>query len=53
LRRLSRSTLDPALRPTKNRENVLVNWGQSDAGRGLLKHFDRNYAQAKVYAQGY
>ena len=37
----------------KNSENVFVNWGNPKLAEVYGKHFDRNYAQAKVYAQGY
>ncbi len=37
----------------KNSENVLVNWGNAKLAEAYLKHFDRNYAQATTYVQGY
>jgi len=37
----------------KNSENVLVNWGNPQLAAVYLKHFERNYAQAAPYAQGY
>jgi len=37
----------------KNSENVLVNWGNPQLAAVYLKHFERNYAQATPYAQGY
>jgi phosphatidylserine/phosphatidylglycerophosphate/cardiolipin synthase-like enzyme len=37
----------------KNSENVLVNWGNPKLADVYLKHFERNYAQAKPYEQGY
>ncbi len=37
----------------KNSENVLVNWGNPKLAEAYLKHFQRNYAQAQVYVQGY
>ena len=37
----------------KNSENVLVNWGNPKLADVYLKHFQRNYAQAAVYNQGY
>ena len=37
----------------RNSENVLVNWGNSKLADVYLKHFDRNYAQAKAYVEGY
>ena len=37
----------------KNSENVLVNWGSPKLADVYLKHFQRNYAQAAVYKQGY
>ena len=37
----------------KNSENVLVNWGNPKLAEVYLKHFQRNYAQAAVYTQGY
>ena len=37
----------------KNSENVLVNWGNPKLADVYLKHFQRNYAQAVTYNQGY
>ena len=37
----------------KNSENVLVNWGNPKLAEVYLKHFERNYAQANAYLQGY
>ena len=37
----------------RNSENVLVNWGNPQLATVYLKHFERNYAQAVVYTQGY
>ena len=37
----------------KNSENVLVNWSNAKLAEVYLKHFDRNYAQATTYVQGY
>lgn len=37
----------------KNSENVLVNWGNSRLADVYLRHFERNFAQATPYAQGY
>lgn len=37
----------------KNSENVLVNWGNPKLADVYLKHFERNYAQATTYRQGY
>jgi len=37
----------------KNSENVLVNWGNPKLAEVYLKHFQRNYAQAKTYDIGY
>ncbi len=37
----------------KNSENVLVNWSNPKLAEVYLKHFQRNYAQATVYNQGY
>ena len=37
----------------KNSENVLVNWGNPQLAAVYLKHFERNYAQAAPYVQGY
>lgn len=37
----------------RNSENVLVNWGNPKLAEVCLKHFERNYAQATAYVQGY
>jgi len=37
----------------RNSENVLVNWGNPKLAEVYLKHFQRNYAQATAYVQGY
>ena len=37
----------------RNSENVLVNWGNPKLAEVYLKHFERNYAQASAYTQGY
>jgi len=37
----------------KNSENVLVNWDNPALAAVYLKHFERNYAQASVYREGY
>ena len=37
----------------RNSENVLVNWGNPKLAAVYLKHFERNYARAKAYVQGY
>lgn len=37
----------------KNSENVLVNWGNPKLAEVYLRHFERNYAQATKYEQGY
>lgn len=37
----------------KNSENVLVNWGNPKLAEVYLKHFDRNYGQAKPYERDY
>ena len=37
----------------KNSENVLVNWGNPKLAEVYLRHFERNYAQAVRYVQGY
>ena len=37
----------------KNSENVLVNWSNPKLAETYLKHFQRNYARASAYVQGY
>jgi len=35
----------------KNSENVLVNWRNPELAKVYMKHFERNYRQARSYAQ--
>src|SRR5438876_6694540 len=37
----------------KNSENVLVNWGNAKLADAYLKHFERNYQQARAYETRY
>ena len=37
----------------KNSENVLVNWGNPKLAQAYLKHFERNYRQARPYEVAY
>jgi len=37
----------------RNSEDVLVNWGNPKLADVYLKHFERDYAQAEPYDQGY
>jgi phosphatidylserine/phosphatidylglycerophosphate/cardiolipin synthase-like enzyme len=37
----------------RNSENVLVNWGNPKLAEVYLQHFERNRAQATLYAPGY
>jgi hypothetical protein len=34
-------------------ENVLVNWSNPKLAEVYLRHFERNYAQATAYKEGY
>jgi len=38
---------------TRNSENVLVNWGNPELAKVYMKHFERNYRQAKEFQLHY